>query len=128
MARSYTVLLVEDHEPLRQCLAELLQARGWQIYATGKGQKAVELAQHHSMDFSILDMHLPGISGLQVFQTISQKVGPLPAIMMSGEASSSETHAALQAGIFTFLRKPLDLNHLEVSLNRLIQHHFGTQP
>ena len=44
---------------------------------------------------------------------------------MSGQASAEETVAALHAGVFTFLRKPLDLHDLRLSVDQLICHHFG---
>jgi CheY-like chemotaxis protein len=124
MSRPYSVLLVEDDDPLRAILVELLQARGWRIYSTDEGHEAVELAKHHHVDFSILDMHLPGITGLEVFTHISREVRPLPSIMISGGATRQETQAALQSGVFRFLMKPLAFDHLQHCLDQLIQHHF----
>lgn len=124
MSRTYSVLLAEDDDPLRAILVELLQARGWQTYSTDQGPEAVELAKHHHVDFSILDMHLPGITGLEVFTHISMEVGPLPSIMISGAATQQETQAMLQSGVFRFLPKPLAFDHLQLCLDHLIQHHF----
>jgi len=124
MSRPYSVLLVEDDDPLRAILVELLQARGWRTYSTDQGHEAVELAKHHHLDFSILDMHLPGITGLEVFAHISREVRPLPSIMISGAATLQETQAMLQSGVFRFLRKPLAYDHLQHCLDQLIQHHF----
>lgn len=118
------MLLVEDDDPLRAILAELLEARGWRAYATAHGHKAVELAKQNYLDFSILDMHLPGITGLEVLTHISREVRPLPSIMISGAATQQETEAMLQSGVFRFLRKPLALDHLQQCLDQLIQHHF----
>ncbi len=126
MSRPYSVLLAEDDDPLRAILVELLQARGWQTYSTDQGREAVELAKQHHVDFSILDMHLPGITGLEVFTHILREVGPLPSIMISGAATRQETQAMLQSGVFRFLRKPLVFDHLQHCLDQLIQHHFPT--
>jgi DNA-binding NtrC family response regulator len=106
-------------------LLELLRSRGWRVYATGRGQEAIELARRVPLDFSILDLHLPGTTGVEVLRTISREVRPLPSILMSGAASHEEAAAAVDLGVFTFLRKPLDLESLRASLDRLIQCHFG---
>ena len=127
MSRTYSVLLAEDDDPLRAILVELLQARGWRTYSTDQGPEAVELAKHHHVDFSILDMHLPGITGLEVFTSISREVRPLPSIMISGAATPQETLAALQQGVFRFLRKPLAYDHLQACLDLLIRSHFPPQ-
>ncbi|MHC5063107.1 MAG: response regulator [Planctomycetota bacterium] len=127
MARPYSVLLVEDDDPLRRVLHELLRTWGWQVHATGEGDEAIALARKIVFDFSILDLHLPGINGCEVLRTINREVRPLPSIMISGEASEEETQIALQTGVFTLLRKPLDMSDLRLTLDHLIQHHFGQQ-
>jgi CheY-like chemotaxis protein len=127
MARPFTVLLVEDDDPLRRCLQELLAAEGWLVHATGTGPEAIELAKIHLPDFSLLDWHLPGMSGLEVLRAISREVRPLPSIMMSGQATPAEASLARAAGVFQFLRKPLDLQSLRGSMHLLIRHHFGPQ-
>jgi DNA-binding response OmpR family regulator len=126
MVRSFSVLLVEDDDPLRRSLADVLAAQGWSVYPTGSGREAVELARLHPLDFSLLDLHLPGMSGLDVLRTIRNEVRPLPSIMMSGQASQEEAMAALNQGVFRFLRKPFDLHHLRQAMDLLIHHHFGS--
>jgi DNA-binding NtrC family response regulator len=125
MQQSFRVLLVEDDDSLRVCLGEFLADHGWAVHATAHGSDAIRLAREQRFDFSILDFHLPGgKTGLEVFKAICQ-FRPLPAILMSGAANRDETALAQQAGVFTFLRKPLDLERLRQSVQLLIQHHFG---
>lgn len=128
MSRHYSVLLVEDDDPLRRCLSELLAGQGYLVHATGSGPEAVRLAKLHPLDFSLLDLHLPGMSGLDVLRTISREVRPMPSIIMSGLATKEEASLVLAEGVFRFLRKPLDLNNLRGSVQLLIQHHFGPPP
>ncbi len=128
MSRPFSVLLVEDDDPLRGVLTEYLASLGWTVHSTGLGQEAVRWARTTAFDFSILDLHLPGMTGLDVLRAISQLKSqggrPLPSIMMSGQATREETHAAVREGVFTFLRKPLELDELRLSVDRLIRRHF----
>jgi len=121
MSQNFSILLVEDDDPLRRCLAEVLAARGWNVHSTGVAQEALEIARRCHVDFSILDFHLRGVTGLDVLLAISREIGPLPSIMMSGLASQEETAAALRAGAFTFLRKPLELHNLFSAVDQLIR-------
>ena len=121
MAQNLSILLVEDDDPLRRCLTEVLATRGWHVHSTGVAQEALEIARRCHVDFSILDFHLRGTTGLDVLQAISREVRPLPSIMMSGQASQEETAAALRAGAFTFLRKPLELHNLLSAVDQLIR-------
>lgn len=124
MAQSFRVLLVEDDDSLRSCLSEFLAGHGWDVGATGFAAEALRMAQRQRFDFSLLDFHLPGMTGLELFQQLASS-RPLPAILMSGLASAEEAAAAQHAGFFAFLRKPLDLVRLRGSLHQLIQTHFG---
>jgi DNA-binding NtrC family response regulator len=124
MLQSFRVLLVEDDDSLRTCLGEFLASHGWQVGATAFGADAMVMARRQRFDFTILDFHLPGMNGLELFQQLAA-IRPLPPILMSGLASAEEAAAARHAGFFTFLRKPLELEHLRRSVRQLIQAHFG---
>jgi CheY-like chemotaxis protein len=123
--QSFRVLLVEDDDSLRVCLGDFLAGQGCHVAAAGDGKEALRLARSQAFDFSILDFHLPdGTTGLEVFRQI-RAFRPLPAILISGAANREEAARALQAGVFTFLQKPLELDRLRQSVQLLIQHHFG---
>lgn len=124
MLQSFRVLLVEDDDSLRTCLGEFLASHGWEVGATAFGSDAMAMARRQRFDFSILDFHLPGMTGLELFQQLAA-IRPLPAILMSGLASADEAAVARRAGFFTFLRKPLELDRLRQSVHQLIQTHFG---
>lgn len=124
MTRAFSVLLVEDDDPLRSVLLELLHQRGWHVHATGRGDEAVEIARRVRVDFSILDLHLPGLDGVEVYRRIASEIRPVPSILMSGEATREEARRALELGIVEFLRKPLDLQMLRRTLDELVRRHF----
>lgn len=124
MSQTFRVLLVEDDDSLRCCLGEFLASHGWDVAATAFGQEAMALARRQRFDFSILDFHLPGTTGLELFQQLSA-IRQMPSILMSGLASLEEAAAARHAGFFAFLRKPLELERLRQSVQQLIQTHFG---
>jgi CheY-like chemotaxis protein len=124
MSRTFSVLLVEDDDPLRSVLLELLRQRGWLVHATARGDEAVEIARRVRVDISILDLHLPGLDGVEVYRRIASEIRPLPSILMSGEASREEARRALELGIAEFLRKPLDLQMLRRALDDLVLRHF----
>ena len=124
MAQSFRILLVEDDDSLRACLCEFLASQGWGVASTAFAGEALHLMSQQRFDFGLLDFHLPETTGPELLQKLAT-VRPLPSILMSGLANPTEVAAAQQAGFFTFLRKPLDLNRLRQSLELLIQSHFG---
>ncbi|GAB4154446.1 MAG: hypothetical protein Fur0037_23100 [Planctomycetota bacterium] len=124
MSQAFRVLLVEDDDALRASLDEFLACQGWSVRATASGPQAIRLAQRERFDFSILDFHLPGMTGLDVLRAISG-IRPIPSILMSGMATREDALLAQAHGAFSFLRKPLDLAQLRKNLDLLIHHHFG---
>ncbi|MFT4844288.1 MAG: DNA-binding NtrC family response regulator [Planctomycetota bacterium] len=124
MAQSFRILLVEDDDSLRACLGDFLASQGWGVASTAFANEALTLMSRHRFDFGLLDFHLPETTGPELLLRLGA-VRPLPSILMSGLANPAEVAAAQQAGFFTFLRKPLDLNRLRQSLEMLIQQHFG---
>lgn len=127
MSRVFSVLLVEDDDPLRSVLCELLRQWGCQVHSVDRGPAAIDLARRVSIDFSILDMHLPGMNGVEVFRTLRRELGSMPSILMSGDASAEEAQRALELGMFEFLRKPLDMQALRQTFDLLVRHYFDTQ-
>ena len=126
MPRNFSVLLVEDDDPLRQVLAELLRQWGCVVYPTSQGQQAIDYVRRAPIDFSILDMHLPGTTGIEVFRAISKVAGGnLPSILISGGATQEEARRALELGMFHFLQKPLEMHNLRRCFELLIARHFG---
>ncbi|MCA8941863.1 MAG: response regulator [Planctomycetes bacterium] len=126
MHKNLTVLLVEDDDPLRRVLAELLQQWGCTVFPTEHARQALELVRRQSIDFSILDQHLPDMTGVEIFRTIRTEFGVnLPAILISGDATPEEARQALELGMFHFLKKPLDMNSLRQCLDMLTRQHFG---
>jgi CheY-like chemotaxis protein len=129
MPRPFHVLLVEDDDPLRRCLKELLAERGWFVHDAGSGPEGLALARTQRIDFSLVDMHLPGMSGLDLVRALTREGRELPAIVMSGDASKEEQQRLLaERCVFQFLDKPLDLQRLQGSMDSLIHRHFGLAP
>jgi DNA-binding response OmpR family regulator len=127
MSRPFSVLLVEDDDPLRSLLIDLLRQRGWQVHALSRGDEAVEVARQVSIDVTILDLHLPGLDGLEVYRRICAEIRPVPSILMSGEATREEARRALELGMVEFLRKPFDLRQLRQALDLLARRVPGNE-
>jgi len=123
----FRILLADDDDSLRETLSELLVRLGFRVVEAPDGPTAVELALTEPISFSILDFHMPGLSGLEVLKALRggpEQNLPFPCILVSGEASLSQQQAALREGAFRFLKKPLHADLLFDSVEDLIQLHF----
>lgn len=107
------ILLVDDDIGCLKSLENLLELDGHEISTATRGQDAVALArelreQKREPELSILDYHVPDLTGLETYELLSQELPGLGAIFITGDASSGLEERILSAGGLALVRKPLD--------------------
>ena len=104
------LLVVDDNEMNRDMLSRRLSRRGHTVVMAENGQKALELIEQQSFDVVLLDIMMPGISGIEVLEIIrrSYSASDLPVIMATAKADSEDVVAALKLGANDYVIKPLD--------------------
>ena len=122
-----SLLLAEDDTSLRETLYMFFASQGFQVYPAETGQEAIDIVLKEKISFSVMDINLPVLSGIEAFKTIKKQVGSMPCIFMSGDSSLEVMLKALNAGGFTFLAKPIQMELMRHSVNRLIGKYFGEQ-
>jgi DNA-binding response OmpR family regulator len=104
------LLVVDDNEMNRDMLSRRLSRRGHTVVMAENGQKALELIEQQSFDVILLDIMMPGISGIEVLEIIRQSysASDLPVIMATAKGDSEDVVAALKLGANDYVIKPLD--------------------
>jgi DNA-binding response OmpR family regulator len=106
------VLLVDDEEELVLTLAERLTIRGIEADAVTDGGKALDFIGRGKYDVVVLDLKMPGISGLAVLKTIKRDHPEVAVLMVTGHGSVEENKEGLKAGAFDYLIKPVSIQNL----------------
>jgi two-component system KDP operon response regulator KdpE len=116
-----TRVLVVDHEPqLLRALITNLRARGYEVDAAGTGEIALELASRHKPDLVVLDLGLPGISGLDVVSGLRGWTD-VPILILSARDAEREKIAALDAGADDYVTKPFGMGELMARLRAALR-------
>ena len=104
------VLIAEDDIANQALLARLLERAGYRSYAVGDGRDALHAAMEERPDLVLLDVGLPGLNGLDVCRRLraDTRTVALPIILVTGQTSSRDVVAGLDAGADDFVRKPYD--------------------
>jgi two-component system nitrogen regulation response regulator NtrX len=102
-----SVLIVDDEPNIRRMLAALLREEGYSTTEAGDGQQAVQRMSEVDADVVLLDLALPGVTGLELLDALHTRWPLAPIIMMSGRASLSDAVQATKRGAFHFIEKPL---------------------
>lgn len=116
-----TIAVVDDDTALRESLVWLLSSVGLTAQPFSSGD-AFLAAQRDHIAVLLLDVRMPGLSGLQVQQALLDQQDTLPIIMMTGHGDVPMAVAALKAGAFEFIEKPFNHQQIIEIVQRALEH------
>ena len=111
------ILIVDDEKDFVDALAERLTIREYDVAASYSGQDALEKINEHNYDIVILDVKMPGVSGVDVLKEI-KGIKPLTeVIMLTGNATVETAIEGMKLGAFDYLMKPCETDDLTVKID-----------
>jgi FixJ family two-component response regulator len=102
------VFVVDDDISIRESLALLIRSEGWIPETFASAQEFLDRPRIHAPSCVILDVRLPGLTGLDLQQLLATERSYLPIIFITGHADVRTTVQAMKAGAIEFLTKPFD--------------------
>ena len=112
------VLIVEDEIRLREMLFRAVREMGFAPTAASTAEAGLREAQAHSFDLLILDLNLPGMSGLDMLERLRQSQPDVQVIVLTGFGDLDAAKQAIRLDVVDFLTKPCALGTLEEALDR----------
>lgn len=109
---SLRALLVDDEAELVSTLVERLGFRGVAAEDAQTGVEALEKLRSRPFDVVVLDLKMPGMSGLEVLSVIKREFPRIPVILITGHGSPADSSEAIPESVFDFLPKPVSLEKL----------------
>jgi two-component system response regulator PilR (NtrC family) len=106
------VLIVDDEADIRELLSLTLQRMGLETDCAAGEFEATQLMQKHGYDLCLTDMRLPDGDGLKLLEHVGQHYASTPVAVITAHGSAENAVAALKAGAFDYLAKPVSLNQL----------------
>ncbi|MDY0227289.1 Response regulator receiver domain-containing protein [Desulfomicrobium apsheronum] len=116
-----SILLIDDEEAFVTTLQERLEMRGFPARVALDGQSGLDLIAEEPPDVIVLDLRMPGISGVEVLRRIRKQWPGLPVIMLSGHGSDMDFETCVHLGAAMYHKKPLDINTLIESVRAVTQ-------
>jgi DNA-binding NtrC family response regulator len=116
------LLVVDDEEKVRIYLARLLAHKGYQVETAADGQSAMEKLALQDFDVVLLDIIMPGTSGMDILPQIKKIKPQVQVIMLTGNASVTIGVESIKLGAFDYLLKPIDLERLHECLADALDH------
>ncbi|HEX2331451.1 MAG TPA: sigma-54 dependent transcriptional regulator [Candidatus Angelobacter sp.] len=119
--KSSSILLVDDDSAFREVMADELCRLGYQVNTVGSGEEAIRQVLAEEPDIMLLDLRLPGISGLEALTTIHAQSPATEVIMMTGHGSIDTAIESIRIGAFDYVVKPCPLDELDVRIQRALE-------
>jgi DNA-binding NtrC family response regulator len=115
------LLLIDDDADFRETVARRFMRRGFQVQEATHGEQALQLASLRQFDVVILDMVMPGLSGIQVLEQLKLTHPECEVILLTGQGTIETAVQAMKLGAYDFLTKPFPLAELEVLIEKAYQ-------
>ncbi len=112
-----TILIVDDDQAIVRMLKEALglfrHQHAYKIETAGDGADALAALHRDHFDLVLLDMYMPRMTGLELLAQMRHLKLQMPVLMLTGNDDTRTAADALASGIFAYIPKPFDLQHLE---------------
>jgi DNA-binding NtrC family response regulator len=115
-----TVLVVDDDATQRKLIASYLASRGYVCCEAASAEEAVSVLQEQRIHMVIMDVRMPGMSGLEALREIRKSFPVLPVLLITAYADVRDAVAAIKDGALDYLAKPIDLQELSVAVEDAI--------
>jgi two-component system response regulator HydG len=115
------ILVVDDESSHRQMIKAVLSAEGYEIREAADGNQAVKAVEEKFHDLILMDIRMPGPSGIESLQKIKDISPGIPIIIMTAYASVNTAIDALKSGAYDYLTKPLDIEELKILVAKALR-------
>ena len=118
---SYSILIVDDETLTLNNLKKALEKEGYEIHLADTGERALEIIEKLKPNLVLLDLMLPGISGLEVLKKIKEKENETIVIMMTAYEILEKAVEAMKLGAYDYILKPFKINDLKNNIRRALE-------
>jgi two-component system response regulator PhoP len=120
------ILIVEDEPTLRREVCSELEKLAYTVDGTGDGKEALYLASEYPFDAAIVDLGLPGLSGLEVIARLRSDGSRLPILILTARGRWQDKVTGLETGGDDYLTKPFQMEELTARLKALLRRAAGS--
>lgn len=105
------ILIIEDNEMNRKLSRDVLEVRGYRTLETNTGEEGIRLAREHEPALVLLDIHLPGIDGIETFRRLraDPATAAIPVIVVTASAMPDDRAQIKAVGFDRYLSKPINI-------------------
>jgi len=112
MSETLTILVVDDNPSMAKILADILDVKGFEVYAAYSGAEALEILRNHPVEIMLTDVKMPDMNGVTLYRETRKTHPNLTTFLMTAYAADDIIQQGMADGIKTVLNKPVDIDLL----------------
>lgn len=117
------ILIVDDELLIRNILSEILGEK-YSCSTANSGEEALKLLQTEEFNLVLSDIEMSGMNGIELISHVHKFSPETVVVMISGSQDIESAIGSLRVGAFDYIKKPFDLDHIEIAIDRAIDHHL----
>src|SRR5512136_3035458 len=115
------ILVVDDEHLIRWSLEQNLKKQGYDVLTAGSGEDALRIVREEQPDLVLLDIQLPGISGLEVLEKVKELDEDIIVIMVTAQGGLETAVNAMRLGAYDYINKPFNLDELAIVIKKALE-------
>jgi ActR/RegA family two-component response regulator len=127
MSEPAHILILDDDANLRKTLGDILRIKGFDPVPLETGEQALERVQKEEFAVALIDLRLEDMPGLDVLHGIRQRSPATECILVTGHAWQATAIDAINAGAYSYVQKPFDVDQLAITIQRALEKHQAGQ-
>ncbi len=117
----YNLLVVDDDDEIRKRSAQYFQDHGYEVATAANGDEALELAKQRDFHVAVVDMAMPGMSGIELLEKFQETGASLESVMLTGHGTIETAVEAMKLGAHDFITKPVRFKHLAAVVEKAVE-------
>ena len=118
---SETILVVDDDPDIREVLKDRLESLGNRVLVASGGKEGLELLEKQSPQIALLDLEMPGMSGLEMLKEIRARAMDVTVVMITAHGTIERAVQAMKEGAYDFIPKPFDPEHIALIVQKALE-------
>jgi len=120
--KDYNLLIIDDEQSQRDLLSGYLKKKGFTVYTADSGIEGLKIINKNSVNIIFSDYKMPGMTGLEVLEKVLKINPEISFVIVTAYGTVENAVKAMQVGAYDYISKPVDLDELDLLIERIIEH------